>query len=152
MEQSTDVMCQQLGSRKLPMPTASADALTTADVAKLFWSAFYPDDLIIDEETNQILVSYADDYAKFIWEIDTSPNGSPLLRTIEIHAPVAGITQTIFSEHLIENGILTEVDINKAFDFDDFSDHFLITYDGGTNGFSQHFLAHIKALLSPTQP
>lgn len=153
VEQDDDVMCKAKDPSSFVMPVASVDALTTDDIARTVWSMFYPDSLIIDEDKREIKVSYtAGEYSTFTWEHDTSPNGSPLIRIFEFHEPINGQTKSTFLEYVAENGLLTEVEINKSFSFDDFNDHLLISYDGETNGFSQHFVAHIKALLSPTQP
>lgn len=153
VEQNDDVMCKAADPATFVMPAASVAALTSDDIARTVWSVFYPDNVIIDEDKREIKVSYtAGEYSTFIWEHDTSPNGSPLIRIISFHEPINGQTQSTFQEYLVQDGLLIEVEINQSSNFDDFSDHLLLSYDGETNGFSQHFLAHIKALLPSTQP
>ncbi|WP_076410063.1 hypothetical protein [Shewanella sp. UCD-KL12] len=54
IEQADDVICRaESNANAWDMPTHnSAEMLTTADIARLFWDDFYPQDVVIDEITS----------------------------------------------------------------------------------------------------
>lgn len=153
--QTEDVICRtEITEKTWDMPQHnSIEQLTTADIAMLFWADFYPNDVIIDEAMNQLSIEYtAGVISTFEWEIDTTPQGLPLLRTIEMNLPIERVDGAVFGEYLVEDTKIIEVEIHQANSFDDINDYLLISYDGEDNNFSQRFLAHLSSLLPISQP
>lgn len=155
IEQATDVICRTESNTNVwDMPEHnSAERLTTADIARLFWDDFYPQNVVIDEDNQQLSVEYTSgETSSFEWALSTSPTGQPLLSIVEINLPVDLQGSAIFGEYLIEDTKLIEVELHQSSSFDDMNDYLLITYDGDTDNFSQRFLAHISSLLTTSQP
>jgi len=155
IEQTADVMCRTATNfNTWDMPQHySPQMLTTADIARLFWTNFYPNNVIIDEDNHQFSVHYAAGETRtFEWALTTSPTGSAMIRMVEINLPVGNIGSPLPTEYLIEGAHIIEVEIHRASSFDDMNDYLFISYDGEEDNFSQRFFEHLMALGANTQP
>ncbi|MBW8183151.1 hypothetical protein [Shewanella nanhaiensis] len=150
IEQTQDVMCRvETDFLTWDMPLHNdPQLLTTADIARLFWPAFYPDEVAIDEENQRLSVELTlGTISTFEWSLQTSPNDLSLIHVLEVDVPQELDANILPDDYLIEGDKIIEVDINKANSFDDMNDYLLLTYDGEEESFSQRIYAHIISLL-----
>lgn len=150
IEQTQDVMCRvETDFLTWDMPIHNdPEQLTTADIARLFWPAFYPDEVVIDEENQRLSVELTlGNLNTFEWSLQTSPNDLSVIHILEVDVPQELDAIILPDDYLIEGDKIIEIEINPANSFDDMNDYLLLTYDGEEESFTQRIYAHIISLL-----
>ncbi len=149
-KQADDVMCRVRGEfATWPMPShQDPELLTTADVARLFWPAFYPDDVVVDEENKTIKLNITGEVTTYQWSLSTSPSDEPVLRLKQIDLPAAYAEFVSVDNYLIQGDKLIEVSIYEATDYSGkFGDYLSISFDGNEDNFNQRFYKHLEAIV-----
>ncbi|CAM4072852.1 hypothetical protein [Shewanella aquimarina] len=155
IKQAADVMCRvQDEFITWPMPShQDAEQLTTADIARLFWPAFYPDDTVIDEENKTIKVNITGQVETHQWSLITGPSDEPVLRVKQIDLPAAYADMVSADDYLIQGDKLIEVSIYEATDYmSKFGDYLNVSFDGNEDNFNQRFQQHLEAIVKGQQP
>ncbi|MFV7784034.1 hypothetical protein ACNPKB_03420 [Shewanella marisflavi] len=154
-KQAADVMCRVRGEfATWPMPShQDPELLTTADVARLFWPAFYPDDVVIDEENQTIKLNITGEVTTYQWSLSTSPSDEPVLRVKQIDLPAAYAEFVSVDNYLIQEDTLIEVSVYEATDSSGKLGNYLsLSFDGNEDNFNQRFHQHLEAVVKGQQP
>ena len=153
IEQTADVMCRNpQNTTSWELPTASVDDLTTADIARLFWADFYPDEVAIDEQNQRLTVSITPDTQEtYQWALQTSPNGLPLIHIVQVELPPQLQANVLPSDYLVSDLQIAEVEIHSKMTVGEQDGYLQLSFDGASNSFSNTLYQHLLS-ISQTIP
>ena len=141
ISQADDVLCRDEDYITYRMVAASVETLSSSNISESFYPSFFPEDVVVDEVNKRFTVNGLGTYE---WALHQAPNDELYLRVIQI---VSNLPENIEpnidpSDYLIVNNEFVEVEINNAWDYDDFNDHLFITFDGDEDDFNQKIKSH----------
>lgn len=144
IKQTADVLCRAEDPITYETGVETASELSTSLIVELLWPLAYPESYI-EDSTNKftILDSFGQPESQHEWSISTSPNGGKLLTITEIVADPIASQMVQPSYYLVTSNLLTEVELNTAFDTTNNKQLYRFTYD---QSFSNTLYNHFKSL------
>lgn len=148
IKQTDDVLCRNEAPIKHETDVATASQMYSKLLVQLFWSYAYPDGYIQDTPNKfTLLDSFGQPEAQYEWGISTSPSNEQLLTITKIVEDPIEREMVRAHYYLVSPYLLTEVELNKAFDTSVNKQFYRFTYD---SSFSNTLYNHFKSLT--TQP